>query len=85
MRIFIRSCLFILITLLILYGAVELALLLVAFASSMYAGYEYMFMGFCVDCYFAPEPYTFWYTLVLSLIVVAGLLFQPFIRTPKES
>jgi hypothetical protein len=84
MRLFTRISLFVLIALLILYGAVEVAFVLLALTSIFYAGYEYMFMGFCIDCYFAPEPYTFWYTLIMSLIVVGGIFLQPFIRRPQE-
>jgi hypothetical protein len=69
---------------LVLYGAVEVALVLVAGASLYFAAYEYMFIGFCIDCYFAPEPYTFWYTLIMTGIVVAGLVLQPFITFRRD-
>ncbi len=84
MAMFIRIGLIIIVTLLVLYGAVEVALVLVAGASLYYTAYEYMFVGFCIDCYFAPEPYTFWYTLIMVGIVIGGLVLQPFIRLRKE-
>ncbi|MCU0678208.1 MAG: hypothetical protein MUF19_01315 [Candidatus Pacebacteria bacterium] len=84
MLIFTRVCLFVATALLVLYGAVEIALVLVAVSSIFFAAYEYMFMGFCIDCYFAPEPYTFWYTLIMTGLVVIGILLQPFIHTRKD-
>ncbi len=84
MRLFIRLLMFVGISLLVLYGAVEIALVLLALASIWYHAYEYLFVGFCIDCYFAPEPYTFWYTLMMGLVVVAGIFLQPAIRFRKE-
>ncbi len=84
MAILIRISLVIIVTMLALYGAVEVALVLVAGASLYYAAYEYLFVGFCIDCYFAPEPYTFWYTLMMTVIVIGGLVLQPFIRLRKD-
>jgi uncharacterized membrane protein len=58
---------------------------LVAILSLRFAAYEYIALAFCIDCYFSPEPITFWYTTVLTIIVCFGLVAQPFIRRREIS
>ncbi len=76
----IRLFLFLLITGLILAGFWQIALMLILGASFIYNPYEFLVMAFCVDCYYTTTPVTFWYTLVVLLVICGGFILRPFLR-----
>lgn len=75
-----RIILFLVTALCFLYGSYLIGCALVIFLSLQYNAYEYVALAFCIDCYFSPDPITFWYTTVLTTIVLLGIMVQPFIR-----
>jgi hypothetical protein len=71
--IFVTACCF-------LYGLPWLGFILLVFLSVQFAAYEYIALAFCIDCYFSPEPILFWYTGIVTIVVIGGIVLQPFIR-----
>ena len=42
--------------------------------------YEYIFLAWCIDVYFAPTPFTFWYTFMTTAAVVLIGYLRPYLR-----
>jgi H+/Cl- antiporter ClcA len=81
----IRVALFGVIVMLLLYGLVWPALVLIAIVGLFFNAYEYIFVAFCIDCYFAPDPWALWYTLVITGVVVGAMIVRPYMRVAEPS
>ena len=79
-----RFFLFVISVMLLLYGALWPAFALIVLASLFYNAYEYMFVAFCIDCYFAPDPFSLWYTMTVSILVVGSMVLRPYLRIGEQ-
>jgi hypothetical protein len=81
----IRLCLLIFVTALVVLGFWPVAAGLVFLISLRYNAYEYVFVGFFVDVYYAATLGTFWYTIVFLLLLFAGMYLRPYLRNVSQT
>lgn len=77
---FFRTAVFFCLVMLMLYGLIWPALLMIGIVGLFFNAYEYMFAGFFIDCYFAPDPWALWYTMVVSVVVIGAMVLRPYMR-----
>ncbi len=76
-----RLTLFLVVSVLFLYGQVLLAFLIVAVACLFIDAYEYALLAFCIDVYFAPVVGMFWYTAGVMGLILCMFTLRPYVRS----
>lgn len=79
-RFFWRIGLFFLVAVLLTNGLWFIALPVFLLYLFWYNGYEFLFLAWCIDVYFAPTPFTFWYTSVAAVALFGAIIIRPYVR-----